>query len=409
MEKVCIIIPACDEIYLQKTIDSVIQAAAEEIEIVPILDGYKDGVLLNKHPHVKPIIHKKSLGQRQSINEAARQTDCKYILKTDAHSKFDRGFDKKLKTDCEYDWTVIPRMYNLDEKKWEPKWNKKTDFMWIRSPHIEYMPLRARYWDKPTAIYYPIQYEAFKNNPDNQGDICDVMTGQGACWFMHLERFWELGGMDEKHGQWGQMGVEVACKAWLSGGSLKVNKKTWFAHLFRGGNNSDGFPWPASGTAQEYARKYSVDLWSNNKWAGQKQKLQWLADKFRPVPTWHTVLRDIATSKQNTNKCKSIDGYCKKIYDKVGLKVYIDDNGCDICSGKPKMPKPIKPQEMTRKQIYYKECRKLCNDCTLCPLSRKPCNAGKLDKGFSCIEDIWPEPPKELKKAYDILMPQGKW
>jgi hypothetical protein len=100
---------------------------------------------------------------------------------------------------------------------------------------------------------------------------------------MHKDRFWELGGCDENHeGGWGQQGVEVSCKAWLSGGALKVNKKTWFAHWFRG---NQGFPYSISGNQIERVRKYSRDLWLNNKWKKQIRPFQWLIDKFDP-PGW---------------------------------------------------------------------------------------------------------------------------
>jgi len=106
------------------------------------------------------------------------------------------------------------------------------------------------------------------------------------------DRFWELGGCDEAHGSWGQFGTEWACKTWLSGGRLITSKRTWFAHMFRTGNFrgsgwlGGSFPYPISGDAQEYAKRYSRDLWLNNKWPGAKHKLSWLIKKFWPVPGW---------------------------------------------------------------------------------------------------------------------------
>jgi len=115
------------------------------------------------------------------------------------------------------------------------------------------------------------------------------MTCMGPGFFMHKKRFWELGGMDENHGHWGQMGVEVACKAWLSGGKLMTNKNTWFAHFFRGGGvpegHKSGFPYKLSQGAVDRAREYSDDLWLNNKWEKQTRDFQWLVNKFNP-PTW---------------------------------------------------------------------------------------------------------------------------
>lgn len=289
---VSVIIPARNEIYLQKTIDSVLSAAQADTEVIAVCDGYWPDPPIQDNPKVALLHYTEAIGQRPAINQAARLARGKYILKTDAHSMFDVGFDVKLMADCEYDWTVIPRMYNLDAEKWEPKRNKVTDYMFIRSPKDERKPFRHCYWKHgPTKREFPTEYRTWKAWAKEQPDIADVMTGQGACWFMHKDRFWELGGMDEAHGQWGQMGVEVALKAWLSGGRQVVNKKTWFSHWFRGGGGP-GFPWPADHKEQEQARLYSQDLWLNGKWALQTRPLQWLIDKFAPLPGWNGEVYD---------------------------------------------------------------------------------------------------------------------
>jgi len=103
---------------------------------------------------------------------------------------------------------------------------------------------------------------------------------------MAADRFWRLGGMDEKHGSWGQMGTEVACKSWLSGGRQVVNRRTWFAHLFR---TQPGFKFPYHITdkAINEARDYSQKFWRANAWSLAQRPLEWLTDYFRPVPGWH--------------------------------------------------------------------------------------------------------------------------
>jgi hypothetical protein len=113
------------------------------------------------------------------------------------------------------------------------------------------------------------------------------MSFIGACWFMERERYWELDGLDEGHGSWGQLGTEMACKTWLSGGKLLTSKKTWFSHMFRTNNQGFSFPYPISGGDIQKAQKYSRDLWLNNRWPKAKYPLSWLVDKFKPVPGWH--------------------------------------------------------------------------------------------------------------------------
>lgn len=116
------------------------------------------------------------------------------------------------------------------------------------------------------------------------------MTSLGACFFMRRDRFWELGGLDEAYGSWGSLGIEVACKSWLSGGRHVVNRKTWFAHFFRVGGI--GFPYEIHGSDQEKARQYARQIWFTNGWPGQVLPLRWLVDKFWPIQGWSEAAKD---------------------------------------------------------------------------------------------------------------------
>jgi len=301
-----VLIPSRNEFLLAKTIESIFQAAQDEIEVLAVLDGCWDIPQINDDPRLTLIYHKEPIGQRAAVNKMAKLAKGKYILKTDGHSMFEKGFDIKLANDCEYDWTVIPRMYNLHafdwvcssghrfyqdkanpnkvnncsecskrlkiEMVWKIRKHKRTDFMYINSD------LKVKYWN------------SYNKRPEAKGKIVDVMNGIGACWFQHRDRFLELGGLDEKHGFWGQVGVEIACKSWLSGGRQVVNKNTWFAHVFRT-TGEYSFPYKNPGSHQRMAEKYSRDLWLNNKWPLQKRDFKWLIDKFSPVPTWNSQLK----------------------------------------------------------------------------------------------------------------------
>jgi hypothetical protein len=110
---------------------------------------------------------------------------------------------------------------------------------------------------------------------------------------MYRKRYWELDGLDEGHGSWGQVGTEMSCKTWLSGGRLVVNKKTWFAHMFRTQGGDFGFPYSIRGRDVEKARKHSRSLWLDNKWPKAKYPLSWLIQRFWPVPTWEKPSENI--------------------------------------------------------------------------------------------------------------------
>lgn len=296
-----ILIPSRNEMFLKRTIEDILEHMEGDTEIIVVCDGNWPDPPIEDDPRVHLIYHSEAIGQRAAVNEAARMSTAKYIMKADAHCAFDQGFDVKLMADCEPDWTVVPRMYNLHVFDWKcqacgnrtyqgptpgecSNCSNTTDFEMVlvwkpkRSPETDFMrfdrELRFQYWS------------GYKKRPEAQGDLCDLMSCLGACWFMERQRFWELGGLDEGHGSWGQMGTEMACKAWLSGGRMVVNKKTWFAHMFRTQGGDFGFPYKIRGREQEKAREYSRDLWGNDRWPMAKRTLQWMIDKFAPVPDW---------------------------------------------------------------------------------------------------------------------------
>ena len=348
MRDLSVLIPSRNEMFLKNTIDNILENIEADTEVIAVCDGAWSDPPLKQHPRVHLLYYPNSIGQRAATNQAAKISTAKFIMKTDAHCAFDKGFDVKLMSDCEYDWTVIPRMYNLHAfdwkcKKcghqwmqgpkltncekcnnsnpnnferviiWQPKWRKRTDFARFDSD------LHFQYWAD------------YKNRPEAQGDIADVMCCVGACWFMHRERYWDIGGLDEGHGSWGQMGVEIACKSWLSGGRQVVNKKTWFSHLFRT-QPGFGFPYPNPGIDQ--ARKHSRELWNNNKWPKSKYPLAWMLDKFAPIPDWHDNLnlKDKVPTLKKEGEIIPSKGLT------TGL-IYYTDNQCE-----PKIMKAVQDQ-----------------------------------------------------------------
>ena len=298
-----VIIPARNEEFLGLTINNILANKCGKTQIIAMLDGYLPNPPIETgSKDVVFIHHPESIGQRACVNEGARYSNAKYIMKLDGHCIVDKGFDIKLMADCEYDWTVIPRMYNLHAFDWKcqkcgwttyqgPKpekcdqcdntqLEKKIVFKRRKSRRTDFMR-----FDKEMKFQY---WKGYEKRKEAQGDIVPLMSSVGACFFMHRERFLGLGGLDEKHGSWGQFGTEIACKSWLSGGSHMVNKKTWFAHMFRT-RKDFSFPYQITAKQQEAARKYSQDLWLNDKWPLAKRKLQWLLDKFSPIPDWDEV------------------------------------------------------------------------------------------------------------------------
>lgn len=307
MTDLSVLIPARNEVFLKNTIDDVLKNIRGDTEIIAVLDGAWADPPIEDNPRIHLVYKARSIGQRAAVNEAARLSSSKYIMKLDAHCAVAEGFDSALIEASQPDLTQIPRMYNLHvfdwvcldcshrvyqgavpvpcpvckgvnfikQLVWQPRMNRKTDF--------------ARF-DKDLHFQYWREYE---KRPEAKADIADVMCFVGAAFFMERSRYWELGGLDEGHGSWGQMGVEISCKSWLSGGRQVVNKKTWFAHLFRT-QPGFGFPYPISAADQEAARDYSKRLWFGNNWEGQKLDFSWLINKFSPVPGWQSTGKQLS-------------------------------------------------------------------------------------------------------------------
>ena len=302
MTDLSVIIAARNEEFLQNTIDNICENIQGDTEIIIVLDGYWPVKGIPTNPKVNVIHHEISIGQRAAVNEAARLSSAKFIMKIDAHCTVDKGFDVKLMADCEYDWTVIPRMYNLHAFNWACKDCGNETYQGptpsqcskCKSKNV----YKKMYWaakKSPTTDFmrfdanFKFQYwKDYSRRPEAQGEIVDLMSSVGACFFIHRDRFFDIGGMDEGHGSWGQFGTEVACKAWLSGGRHVINKKTWFAHMFRTQGGDFGFPYTIRGKDVRRARKYSQDIWGNDKWPLATKKIEWLIDKFAPIPDWHT-------------------------------------------------------------------------------------------------------------------------
>lgn len=331
-----ILIPARNEMFLGRTIQSILEAREGNTEVIAVCDGNWPDPPITDHPNVHLIYHSQSIGQRAATNEAARLSKAKFIMKCDAHCAFDKGFDIKLMREFEYNWTVVPRMYNLHAFDWKcnkcghqtyqggqptkcEKCDNTTDFeRFMIWKHREHKRSDFARFDRSLHFQY---WGDYGKRPEAQGDIADLMCFVGACWMMHRERYWELGGLDEKHGSWGQMGVEISCKSWLSGGRQVVNKRTWFAHLFRT-QPGFGFPYPMSGRDVDKARAYSKWLWEEGNWPLAKHKLSWLIEKFAPVPEWDIAPKKIVDTVQEKKALQNPSGPSK------GL-VYYTDNRCD--------------------------------------------------------------------------------
>src|SRR3990167_5693372 len=269
MTELSILIPARNEEFLGKTIDDILEHIEANTEVIAVLDGAWAEPSIAQHKRVNVIYVSKSVGQRAATNLACRLSKAKYVMKIDAHCAFDQGFDRKMieafkKTGDNV--TMLPVMRNLWVFDWKchhcgKKWyqdNKpnvcdqcgKSDkirkkMLWISKSN----PRSTSYcFDSEPKFKY---FEDYKHRPEYEKDkkekgITKTMSVQGSCFMLTRQKYWDLNICDEKLGNWGNQGIEVALKTWLSGGEVLVNQNTWYAHLFRT-KAQFSFPWPVSG------------------------------------------------------------------------------------------------------------------------------------------------------------------
>lgn len=303
--KVSVIIPSRNgQPFLQKTIDELLTKAEGDIEIIVVCDGMWPVPSLNDHPKVTILHHgtvHNSMGMREGINRGIAIAQGEYIMKIDEHCMVDRGYDTKLKADCDSDWVVIPRRFRLDAESWTiQEYDLDPDGLFIPQPGarppVDYMYLAYPYerpFDKTCGLHGAEWKERAKDRADIQID--DTMSWQGSCYFT-TKKFWDevIGRLDtESYGTFTQEAQEIGNKTWLSGGRLVVNKKTWYAHMHKGkkgkgyGFSNEQYKQHMEGT--EKGRRFCIDYWTTDKhlidhpnW----KPFSYLMEKFWPVPTW---------------------------------------------------------------------------------------------------------------------------
>lgn len=306
-----ILIPARAEMFLKNTIEDILKNIEADTEVIAVLDGEWANPLIEQHKRVNLIYVNKSIGQRAATNLACKLSKAKYVMKLDAHCSFDKGFDRKMIEMFKVtgnNVTMLPIMRNLHAFWWKchkcgwkiyqadrDKKDKCKD-CGADPKHIK----RKMIWrgkSNPQSTSYCFNstpqfkyFEDWKHRPQyiknkKEKKLTETMSIQGSCFMLTRKKYWELNICDETFGSWGNQGIEVACKTWLSGGRVLVNHNTWYAHLFRTNHNLK-FPWPVSGKEQAKTKgKVRKSIWKG-KLPKQKKPVSWLVEKFWPVPGW---------------------------------------------------------------------------------------------------------------------------
>ncbi len=301
-----VIIPARNEEFLARTIQDILEKKRAKTEIIAVLDGKWANPPIEDHPDVTIIYLPESVGQRAATNIGARLSRAKFIMKLDAHCSWDEGYDLKMIEGFDkvgdnvtmvgimknlhiYDWKcykcgkkvyqdvkpICPNDGTQMKKKmiWQPRrGTHATAYRFDAEPHFQY-------WSEYT------QRPEYKKDLEETG-FTESFSLQGSCFMMTREKYMEFAIGREELGSWGNEGLEIACKTWLSGGRVLVNHGTHYAHCFRTKGDVFGFPYPQSGNEVSRTKQRVKDLFWNNKWDKQIYPLSWLIERFWEIPGW---------------------------------------------------------------------------------------------------------------------------
>jgi glycosyltransferase involved in cell wall biosynthesis len=296
-DKVSIVIPDRNgQPYLQQTIDDLIAKAEGEIEIIVAADGIWPDPPLKEQKPVTLLHHgtpHNNLGMRASINRAIALSNGEYIMKIDEHCTVGQGFDRILKEDCGEKDVVIPRRKRWDAENWVmiEDGRPDIDYMYLEYPFLKEFDktqgLHGAEWKRPERAIVQID---------------DTPTMQGSCYFVR-RAWWDtiipLGLDDTRYGTFTQEAQEISMASWLFGGSVKVNKKTYYAHFHKGkrgkGYGFSNEQYRRHMEGNERGRLFCINYWINNGHFSDpifshirtKQPFSWLInEKFPTMPGW---------------------------------------------------------------------------------------------------------------------------
>ena len=246
-----VVIPSHNDIYLHKTIASLLDGSERKIEIIPVLDGYRPKTSITSDPRVRPVFHERNRGMRESINTGVAHATGTHLMRTDEHCMFGRGFDRIILETIEDNWIVVPRRYKLNVETWTRMDNRG---------FIDYEMLIIKQ-NEVLRKFTSVDWKQRKN--ERLGiPIDETMAMQGSCWIMS-RKWWDavVVRLDSNgYGPLYQDSTEMLFKTWRAGGKLMINKKTWYAHKHRSFNRTHHYP--IERAIPEFA--FAVDLWKDD-------------------------------------------------------------------------------------------------------------------------------------------------
>jgi glycosyltransferase involved in cell wall biosynthesis len=249
-----IVIPSYKDPLLHKTIDSLLTNAEGEIEIIAVLDGYWPRQPLLNDARLKILHLGKNRGMRGAINAGVAISKGEYLMRTDEHCIFGKGYDTILTRDCQPNWIITPRRYFLDTENWKVMDIPPVDYMKLKIARVD--DGKGGLMEKFSGVNWPARSQERKNIM-----IDETMAMQGSCWVMH-KSWWEkviIELQSEGYGTHYQDSHEMQFKTWQAGGKLMVDKNTWYAHKHRKFPRTHGY----GGQAARDGFIYALKVWGD--------------------------------------------------------------------------------------------------------------------------------------------------
>lgn len=268
---------------LYKTIHGLLENSTGDFEVIVAFDG-PPYIATPDDPRVFRL-EMPWAGSKVAINNAALMASGKYLFKLDAHCKVSKGIDEILRENMQDNWVVIPRFYVLDAEKWQWQDERFYDYFYLPCPLTDHRGFRFKaggHWPERTK-------EKISISP-----LDENMKLHGSGFFMSRDFYWNyIGGLTYGGSTWNGEDIEITMKTWLGpwDGRLMVNKDCWYAHMHRGGQRPR--EWGFSEREAQRSAMWAAKYWMLNSWDNRVHDIDWLVDRFSPVPTWPDNWKDL--------------------------------------------------------------------------------------------------------------------
>lgn len=250
-----VIIPSYKDPLMVKTVNSLLESSelADDLEVIVVLDGYWPNFEITEDKRVRYLHLGKNRGMRGAINAGVDMARGKYIMRTDEHCMFGKGYDRILTRQCRGNWIVTARRYFLDPVKWE--------IMTDLEP-VDCEKLVIQSGVKFSGQRWTERAEQLKDS-----SLIESQAMQGSMWLMK-RKWWdkvikELDTNPNHYGPHYQDSHEMVFKTYKEGGKLMVNKNTWFAHKHRSFPRTHNDGTSENPANKESGWKYSLDTWKD--------------------------------------------------------------------------------------------------------------------------------------------------